>query len=142
EANAVSHHPDGAGLLTIAKDHRNLRDAQRIHSRREQALEVKAESGYPKLREDAVSRGSGKTLEPCLRVTKTGKKYRAHDCVQDPAHQMPRIHVVKESRTYHVKRFRKHTAGDGYVAAGLQCGDDLADLPGGVCCVRIYEDAV
>src|SRR5450759_859084 len=109
DADQIHHHPrpvprkrDRARLVAVVKVHRHLLDLQAVQPRDEETFEVEAETAQRLTCEDYLRRTGGKSFESGLGVQNARQKDRLCQPVEEPAHQVTSVEIVKEGGTHHV----------------------------------------
>src|SRR5438552_5328505 len=111
QANAkqVHQHPrpmpgkrDSTRLVGVVKIDWDLLDLQAVKTRDEEAFDIEAETAQSLTREDYLRGMSGESLESCLGVQNSGQENLLRQSVEETAHQVPGVEIVKKSRAHHV----------------------------------------
>jgi hypothetical protein len=91
-----------AWLVAIVKVDRNLIDLHAVQTRDEETLEIEPEAAYSLARKDHLRRPGRESLQPSLRVQDSREKNLLRQFVEQSAHHVPRVEIVKKSRTHHI----------------------------------------
>src|SRR5205807_1110561 len=94
----IGREAHGARLVVVAILHRRLPYPEPVFTRDVQQLDIEPEPGDGEAREDQLGGTRGEGLEPGLRVQDPGQERDAHHPVEQPAHQVPGVEVMKERR--------------------------------------------
>src|SRR5438552_10862516 len=111
QANAkqVHQHPrpmpckrDRARLVAVVEIDRHLFDLQAVQPRDEETFQVEAETAERLARENYLRRVGGESFESSLGVEDARQENFLRQSVEDAAHQVSSVEIMKKSRAHHV----------------------------------------